>query len=189
MKPIAICVGHSRKKNGKVEGGAASVDRTSEWTYNRGLAAMIAAHLKAHATPSVIIDHYEGKGYGSAMRWVAEEVGMAGAACALELHFNSADDRDANGHEWLYWHGSSRSKELARALEQNYCFAVPEIKARGIKPRIPGDRGAEFLRATPCPAVIVETGFGSNPWDWGVMLSKKDRIARAIAEGVLDWLT
>jgi N-acetylmuramoyl-L-alanine amidase len=186
-KPIAICVGHSRKKNGKVEGGAASVDRTSEWQYNVGLASLIRDHLKKHRVPSVIISDYEGPGYGSAMRWLSARIAQEGAAAAIELHFNSSDSKTANGHEWLYWHSSEKGRALAKSIDQEFRFAVPEITCRGTKPRGVGDRGAEFLRATPCPAVICEPGFGSSPWDWGVLLTKKAVIAGAIAEGIMDW--
>ena len=41
----------------------------------------------------------------------------------------------------------------------------PDTKTRGIKERKSG-RGSEFLRQTPCPAVICEPFFGDNEGDW-----------------------
>jgi len=45
-----------------------------------------------------------------------------------------------------------------------------------------------FLRGTHCPAVICEPFFGSNPGDWQTAKDKKTNIARAIAEGILEYL-
>ena len=51
-----------------------------------------------------------------------------------------------------------------------------------------GLRHARFqvLRDTPCPAVLMEIGFLSNPTDSRNLSSNwyRDRIARAIADGV-----
>lgn len=185
---IAICVGHSRPKNNHPEGGAVSVGNVNEWTFNSGLSGMIHDRLKARGLESYVLNRYEGGGYTTAMRWVATNLKLEGATVAVELHFNSSDDPKSNGHEWLYWHSSVKGKALAESMDRQMKSKVAEIKARGAKPRFRGDRGAEFLTLTHCPAIIAETGFGSNAWDWGVMVAKKEQIADAIASGLADWL-
>jgi N-acetylmuramoyl-L-alanine amidase len=189
MKPlIALCVGHSRTINGKPEGGAVSVGKVSEWNYNRALAPLIAAELSARMIPSIIISRYEGTGYGSSQRQLAAKLKDLAATAAIELHFNSADTESASGHEWLYWHSSQHGKRLAGCIASEMCLSVPEVKSRGAKPRFPGDRGAEFLKSTHCPAIIAEPFFGSNQSDWNAAMTKRDCFARAIAEGVAEWL-
>ena len=183
---VAICVGHSRLIHGQPEGGAVSVGGISEWRYNSRLAPLIAAHLREHRCRAVIFERYEGDGYGAAQRWLAGQLKNMGVACAVELHFNASDSPDANGHEMLYWHSSKNGKRLATGLEEDFNLAIP-IKARGIKPKTSADRGAEFLSGTHCPAVIVESFFGSNLKDWSVAEAKRDAIARAIGEGILSY--
>jgi N-acetylmuramoyl-L-alanine amidase len=41
-----------------------------------------------------------------------------------------------------------------------------------------------FLRKTPCPAVIAEPFFGSNPSDVALMQSDLSKLAAVIAEGI-----
>lgn len=185
---VAICIGHSRNVKGRVEGGAVSIGNESEWSYNRQLAEMIVDELGKRAIDTVELSKYNGEGYGSAQRWLASTLKDYGATVAIELHFNSSDDPKANGHEWLYWHNSKNGGVLAKSISDNMRSLVAGIKHRGIKPRFQGDRGSEFLQKTHCPAVICEVGFGSNTSDWGVMTEKKQDIAKAIANGIIDYL-
>lgn len=185
---IALCVGHSRKIAGLAEGGAVTHDGTmNEWRWNTGMAELIAKHLHAHSVRSVIVSEYEGAGYGAAMRWLASHLKGLGVTAAIELHFNSADNENATGHEWLYWHRSKAGERLAQFLEQEMNLTGTGIKSRGAKPIHEG-RGAEFLRLTHCPAVIAEPFFGSNPRDWKAARLFRPNIARAIAEGILEFL-
>ena len=186
---IAICVGHSRLVNGHPEGGAVSVGNVSEWAYNFDLANLIAASLDDFGIDCVILAEYAGQGYGAAQRWLAGALRTIGATAAIELHFNSAEDPAANGHEWLHWHSSAGGKRLAESLDRNMTADIPGLRARGMKPKVPGDRGAEFLRGTHCPAVIVETGFGSSPHDWKILVQQKPAIAHSIAVGITDFLS
>jgi len=185
---IAICVGHSRPINGHPEGGAVSVDGTSEWVFNNDLAFLIEAELTKSRVSSVVISSYDGVGYGAAQRWLAAHLKTLGVKLAIELHFNSADSPAATGHEWLYWSTSSKGKALAAQLHAEMCLALPTIRARGIQPKTSADRGAEFLRGTHCPAVICEPGFGSNPNDWRILTLQKAALARAIAQSLLAYL-
>jgi N-acetylmuramoyl-L-alanine amidase len=185
-KIVAICVGHSRSSRGRIEGGAVSVGGESEWSYNRQLAEMISDEIGPIDT--ITISKYEGAGYTSAQRWLARTLKDYGATIAIELHFNSSSNPTANGHEWLYWGNSKKGKELAGSISKEMQSIVGEIRPRGVKPRFAGDRGAEFLRGTHCPAVICEVGFGSNADDWNTMIKKKNDIARAIARGIKNYL-
>jgi len=185
---VALCVGHSRKINGHPEGGAVSVGGVSEWTYNRELAGMIRDILAESRVSSRIYSDYEGGWYGTAQRWLAAVLRLDNVTLAIELHFNASDSPAATGHEWLYWGTSKAGKRLADSLAAEMCLAVPQLKSRGIKPKTASDRGAEFLKGTHCPAVIIESFFGSNVGDWEIGVERKAAIARAIASGILEFL-
>jgi N-acetylmuramoyl-L-alanine amidase len=149
---------------------------------------LTAAELSNRMIPSIIISRYEGNGYGAAQRWLAGRLRELSATAAIELHFNSDDSPEATGHEWLHWHSSKEGKRLAGCLDAEMCLCLPGIRRRGLKLKVRGDKGAEFLKLTHCPAVIAEPFFGSNPSDWKTACDKRDCIARAIAEGVAEWL-
>lgn len=162
--------------NGKIDGGAYSPHLgMNERTFN----LKVAAEMKRLDPSLEIIDAYEGNGYGSAMRWLAGEIEERGCDLAIELHFNSADEK-AQGHEWLHWITSKRGNGLAWHFRKAFRDTFPEIVDRGLKPKHEGDRGAEFLRLTRCPAIICEPFFGSNGWDCAV-IDKKGHKAVAFA--------
>ena len=187
MKTIAICIGHSRKINGRFDGGAVSVGNVQERTYNGELAKIIKRELEADGVTAIIIDEYEGGGYTSAMTWLAGQIKDIQADAAIELHFNSASET-ARGHEWLYWHSSANSKRLANEIEDIFSEVLPGMPNRGIKAIDGSDRGGEFLRRTHCPAVIAEPFFGSNSNDWEIATAHKETIGIAIASGIATWL-
>lgn len=185
----AICVGHSRLVNGHPEGGAVAIDETtSELSYNTALAAMICLELDTLGMASTGIYRYPGNGYGAAQRWLAGELKALGATLAIELHFNSSDSPASNGHEMLYWHASVKGKALAAAIDAQFDSLLPAFRHRPLVAITAQDRGAQFLRGTHCPAVIVESFFGSNAGDWREGMARRATIARAIACGIRDYL-
>jgi len=162
---IAICIGHSRKIGSRYDGGAYSPHLgINERDFNLKLASKLSAKLTCRGIPSKIFDHYDGRGYGSAMADVARQVKNAGCTVAIELHFNSATP-SANGHEWLYWHSSVKGKAIAEKFERCFSRLFPGSRSRGVKPITRNDRGGKFLELTHCPAIILEPFFGSNEAD------------------------
>lgn len=190
IKPLAaICVGHSRLVAGSPDGGAESIDHVSEWKfYHAGLAGMIQEFLAEQRIQAVVMDRYIGTGYSAAQRWLAAQLDALEVRAAVELHFNASDDSRSNGHEWLHWIGSTRSKSLATHLSDEYSLGMPGIRARGVKALTAGDNGYQFCHGPRCPAVIAEIGFATNPGDWAQMSEKPAKIARAIAEGIAEFL-
>jgi N-acetylmuramoyl-L-alanine amidase len=188
-KRVALCVGHSRLVGTRAEGGARSVTGVSEWEYNSKLARLIAEELHdKHGISALVIDLYQGGSYGSAMAWVGATLRHEGdIALAVELHFNAADGK-ARGHEWLHWHSSPKGKVAATLLHLAFTADFPpsRITTRGVKPKDASDRGAAFLKETPCPAVIAEPFFGDNAADWKIAKDFPHSIARAMARGIAN---
>lgn len=188
MTKVALCIGHSRKIAGKPEGGAVSVGKVNEHTYNLDLAKRVQLWLSDFDIDSFIVSEYEGNGYTSAQKWLASHIKAKGATVSIELHFNSADSPTATGHEWLFWSSSKKGRILAKELDLMMLEMFPDFKKRGIKP-IGGDqRGGAFLRLTHCPAVICEPFFGSNREDWELATDKKEDLAQAIALGIRHYI-
>ena len=84
---------------------------------------------------------------------------------ALEIHFNSAKDKDGKhigrGCETLYYPGSKTGKPFAQTI--NDAMAKHMEPNRGIKEgwyRMNKDNGPDFFLArTACPAIIIEPDF------------------------------
>jgi N-acetylmuramoyl-L-alanine amidase len=104
----------------------------------------------------------------------------------VSLHANSVASRSAavTGIETYHAPGSSRGKRLA-ALVHRQIIAATGAVDRGV-------RSARFyvIRRTSMPAILVETGFVTNPGDAAKLSDPnyQERIAEAIARGVDQFL-
>lgn len=101
----------------------------------------------------------------------------------VSVHANSATSSSAKGLESYYYGASSSGKQLASSI-QTALAANTNNENRGT-------HSADFyvLRHTSMPAVLVETGFISNPAD-AVLLndsSYQDKVANSIAEGITEY--
>ena len=189
---IAICIGHSRLG----DKGAVSVAGEFEWGFNSDVGWMVQERIYEARVPTLLIDDYPRRGYTAAMTWLGGILREARATACVELHFNWAG-QTAHGHEWLCWHRSPAGKRLAEILRDTHQVANPDQvarhdprvgKVRGLWSKSSGN-GAGFLRLTPCPAVIAEPFFGSNPREWERFGSLHGRAALAdtLAAGLVEW--
>lgn len=102
----------------------------------------------------------------------------------VSIHCNSSTNPSANGTEIYYCTGSSTGYRLAAAIK-SYLLPALGLRDRGIK-----QANFAVLRSTNMPATLVELTFISNPTEEGLLESPafQDKAARAIAEGVADYL-
>jgi N-acetylmuramoyl-L-alanine amidase len=184
---VAICVGHSRRILGRYDGGAVSVGKVSERSFNSELAGRLQDKLKAYGISSNVFDDYVGSGYSSAMDDVARKVKAYGSDLALELHFNSSDSAQSNGYEYLFHHLSDKGRRLATLLLSEHNRKFPAFKARGVIPIDSNGRGFAFLQKTSCPAVICEPFFGSNQKEWDFYSKALDALAEVYADAIYKY--
>jgi len=184
---VAICVGHSRRILGRLDGGAVSVTGMSEHSFNSEIAGLLKDRLKGFGISSEIFDSYGGNGYTAAMRNIAEQVRRYGADIALELHFNSSDDPQSNGFEYLCHGKSAKGRKLADALLAAHIAAYPKMKSRGVKGLSPDDRGYLFVNLTHCPAVLCEPFFGSNQVEWFAYKLEPKKLAGVYADAIYKY--
>lgn len=180
---IAICIGHSRSG----DSGAVSTGNVTEHTFNTDIGNRLEQFLDY---PVELITHYEGSGYTTAQKWLGEYLKLKKATLAIELHFNSADTQKAQGFEYLHHQNSRRGEDLARCLIDAHRPRFAGALSRGLQPIGPSGRGFEFLHRTPCPAVICEPFFGSNPGEWALYSSEHGRqtLAESYAAGIKQFL-
>ena len=175
---IGLAIGHSRQG----DSGAYTVgdNSVSEHKFNSELIPLITPHLKV---PYKIYDDYNAVSYVGAMNYVSRKMREDNVDACIEFHFNAAGPK-ATGHEWLHWETSRGGRRLATKLKEAMDQEYPELRSRGVKPRGRGQRGALFLRKTPCYACIAEPFFGSNAGDVDLIRSNIGRLAKVYAEGI-----
>ncbi|MFP7492864.1 N-acetylmuramoyl-L-alanine amidase [Terribacillus saccharophilus] len=98
----------------------------------------------------------------------------------VSVHANSASTAAANGLESYYYGSSSSGKQLASSIQT--------AMVSNTKRENRGTHSGDFyvLRHTSMPAVLIETGFISNPAD-ALLLNDSDyqnKVADSIAQGI-----
>ena len=106
-----------------------------------------------------------------------------GADLFLSLHTNAALNERATGSEALIY---SRSSDVALGLSEDILKElnlVTGLRNRGVVER----PGLYVLRRTNMPAVLVEMGFITNPYDAELMVYSPDLFARGIYRGIMKY--
>ncbi len=102
-------------------------------------------------------------------------------AIFVSVHFNAAKRVGARGFETFYYKGTE-SYQLARRI-QNNIMRVARTENRGVK-----QRGFYVLRNTRIPAVLVECGFLTNPYEAKLCMKRsfREKMAQRIARGIME---
>ena len=106
---------------------------------------------------------------------------------AISMHCNAYNE-SASGTETLYYHTSTRGKQLAGNMNYQFNKALG-LKNRGIKAKTSEDRGGFLLRYTSAPCVIAEPFFIDNDDDLDKALESIDDLAHAYVDGCVDYMT
>lgn len=175
MKILALVIGHGPR----VDRGAQNRNGTTELDWNTDLAERIMEKLETTPALKAIVVHRRIENVPP-----TSAVNDIGAHFAVELHCN-AFDTHATGTEMIHYPGSSKGNRLAEVL-LNKVVDCLELPNRGVKTPFQG-RGNAFLSKTRCPAIIAETMFIDNDHDLSVATVKKEELATAYAEGMIEY--
>ncbi|RFU66971.1 N-acetylmuramoyl-L-alanine amidase [Peribacillus saganii] len=165
--------------------GKRTPDGMKEYEFNRAVAGMVRILLEADKTTQVFFSHSDSRDVS-----LAERTSLAnslGADLFVSIHANANGDGswdDAHGIEtFIYTTVPRKSAILANSI-QKHLIAATKMRDRGVK-------AADFhvLRATKCPAVLVECGFMTNRREASLLQTDSYRqiCAGAITSGILDY--
>jgi len=125
--------------------------------------AIVVGH---NARAQVFRREYTTAGYRAEIEAVYDQVDAWGADVSAELHFNAVTSAAASGTET--WYATDRGEAVAQRVN-DALVRVLGLPNRGIKqagkamvPGVDGTRGYATLISGRCPAVLVESYFGSN---------------------------
>ena len=106
-----------------------------------------------------------------------------GADYFISIHTNASEFQNASGSEAFVYSPGSTAATLAGNIL--YALSVQTgLANRGVKAR----PSLYVLRKTKMPAVLVEIGFITNPYDASLMSNRPDLFAEGIANGVFSFL-
>ena len=180
MKTVVIDPGHS----GPAEPGAVA-DGVTEAEVNLVLAHLVAAGVEAACGGVKAVLTRTGDIDTDDIAFRAAMASDCGAAAFLSIHCNAHTSPEAMGVETWHFPGSPAGAVLALAVHRRL-VELRYTKDRGIKQ----SAALYVLRATACPAALVECGFLTSPADLAVLRRPawQAKIAAAITAGILDYL-
>lgn len=179
---VALSAGHYPKARGACYAGVCEHELAIEW-----------AHLLTVRMPrNIAIVHVP----TGTLRQKVDFINEARVDLAVEIHFNAGG---GEGAETLYAPGSANGKQAARCIQR--MLALCGLRDRGIKEGwykqdrpgivdyhgdVDGDEKIDyFLRATTCPAVIIEPEFIERNDTFPHL---REYAPGAIALGIADYL-
>lgn len=109
---------------------------------------------------------------------ICDESNAWDADIFVSIHCNAGGGM---GTETYHWYNSELSARLANCIQQQIVESLP-VQNRGVK-----QAGFYVLINTDCPAVLVETAFVDNGFDYRLLYEKQDDFAAAIARGITDF--
>ena len=113
----------------------------------------------------------------------------ANARLFVSIHFNSCPNTTANGIEIFFSNGQRRQRAFAsynlakKILDKTTNYT--KFKARGVK-----KANFRVIRETKMPAVLVEGGFLTNPFERKCLCQRVylDHLAKGISQGIDSYL-
>lgn len=187
---IVLDAGH-----GGVDGGCVGVNTgIKEKDLNLSVVLKLESYLKS-ANYNVILTRKNDEGlYGNEKnnrkkadmlkrKQIIEE---ADPIIVVSVHMNKYPGQSRRGAQTFYKKGDGESQKLASYVQNR--FNLMETSKRDYS-ALTGDY--YITNVSPCPSIIAECGFLSNPDDEALLITEeyRDKIAYALYRGIIDYLT
>jgi len=127
-------------------------------------------------TPDIIL----GTSNSSSLRARVSDANSWGADYFISLHTNASNVTTASGSEAYVFRLESEAAVLAENILEQLNFATG-LPNRGVYAR----PSLYVVRRTAMPALLLELGFISNPYDASLMVNNPGLFAQGIANGFL----
>lgn len=169
---IAIDIGHARLTGATGNG-------LQEHAVCVGLASFLEAEL-AQEVELLVVDFPQLSNKAD-LRETVREINAWGAELSVSLHCDASQNATARGAHVIYT--SEAGRAVAVEVAARLCPLLPGRANRTVR------RGDLYvLNSTRCPAILVECGFLTNSKDADILRYEGQRVARAIASGLREWL-
>lgn len=172
---IAIDIGHAHNTGARGNG-------LEEHAVATTIADHLAPMLRAQGHKVTIID-YPGKSNREDLNATIRTANAGGYDIGISIHCDSSDNSDARGGHVCFYPGSLKGTRLAASIAGPLTKLLPG-RANAIQAR----PGLAILKQTRPAWVLCECGFITNSHDAALMRDNPGAIARAIAQGVEDYI-
>lgn len=188
-KIIVIDPGHGGKDPGKI-----GVNQAEEKEINLKVSMFLKKELEkkgfqvcmTREEDTTATGEYEGA-KSADMRRRVEIMEESGADVCISVHMNSFESGKTFGPQLFFYEESVEGRELAEKIQEELTNIVcPEGKRKE-----KGNREYYILKKSPCPAVIVECGFLSNPQEAEKLVDEgyQKKLAKGICVGIMNYFS
>lgn len=132
----------------------------------------------SRTSPDVVL----GTSNSSSLRQRVNDANSWGADYFISLHTNASEITTASGSEAFVFRLNSEADTLAEYILRQLNFATG-LPNRGVFAR----PSLYVVRRTAMPALLVELGFITNPYDASLMANNPSLFAQGIANGFLEF--
>ena len=180
---VVIDSGHGGKDPGKV-----GVNGVNEADVNLKIAQKLKKILEAQGVTVIMTREDEGSLAGSKSEDMQKRVSIINEkkpALAVSVHQNSYSSEEVHGAQVFYYTNSAEGGKAARIMQE----ALLDVDGDNKRKEKANDT-YYMLKRTDVPVIIVECGFLSNRAEADLLVTEdyQDRLAEAIATGILDYM-
>jgi N-acetylmuramoyl-L-alanine amidase len=119
----------------------------------------------------------------------AYQANNANADLFLSIHMNAVENTGARGPIVYYQNGSTTGSNLAERVSGELNSLTNSIQGYAVNSNPVRSNNYAVLRDSKSPAVLIETGFMSNPSELRILTQNYKQISEGIAKAVDDYLS
>ncbi len=188
-KVIVIDPGHGGEDPGKV-----GINDVLEKDVNLSISMYVKEYLEAEGYTVVLTRNDDNGLYSSSdankkladMKQRCKIIEESNADIVVSIHQNSFVEQSVHGGQVFYYKYSPEGKKLAMCIQNAFKEIVDPDNNRSIK----DNDNYYMLVHTPCPTVIAECCFLSNPGEAELSVTQEYqmKVAKAVCEGIKTYM-
>lgn len=178
---MKICIDPGHNHSGWDTGALANTLREQDITYK--IACSLQKKLETYGIQTVLTRQSATQNLGTSVQSsLKKRVEISNSQMCdyfVSIHCNAGG---GTGTEVLVIKKGAKAEQLAEAVLKELTSRLA-LFSRGVK-----EANLLVLRATNCPAILVETAFLDHPKDAKLLKSETEKFSEAIAAGILGFL-
>jgi N-acetylmuramoyl-L-alanine amidase len=182
---VALIPGHTRSRGGAYN----KTYQLSEYDYNLPVCIELDWQLRKREIDSFVLGRPDIKSNTQSLKILANTLNEIGPDLILEFHCNGAAHPQAEGHEVLVWHKTSKNNRLFASYLDKVIGSVFNNRQRakeGFKRIKKYERGWPLLYFTSAPTILIEPAFITTDYECKKLLDQRNEYIYIVTEAICN---